>query len=126
MSDQRAHKAFVEQQRKRLEALRTQLAGTESARHAKELALRSERGGEAKEHEDDAQDMAARDVDEAVDRVDERRLRAIDRALKKIEEGTYGLSDASGDPIPKPRLEALPEATLTVQEEEEAEKRQRR
>jgi DnaK suppressor protein len=126
MSDQRAHKAFVEQQRKRLEALRTQLAGTESARHAKELALRSERGGEAKEHEDDAQDMAARDVDEAVDRVDERRLRAIDRALKKIEEGTYGLSDASGDPIPKPRLEALPEATLTVQEEEEAEKRQMR
>jgi RNA polymerase-binding transcription factor len=126
MSDQRAHQAFVEQQRKRLDALRKQLAGTESARHAQERTLRSERGGEAREHEDDAQDMAARDVDEAVHRVDERRLRAVDRALKKIEEGTYGLSDVSGKPIPTPRLEAVPEATLTVQEEEEAERRQRR
>lgn len=126
MSDQRAHQAFVEQQRKRLDALHKQLAGTESARHAQERTLQSERGGEAREHEDDAQDMAARDIDEAVHRVDERRLRAVDRALKKIEEGTYGFSDASGEPIPTPRLEAVPEATLTVQEEEEAERRQRR
>jgi DnaK suppressor protein len=100
--------------------LRKQIAGTESARHAQERTLRSERGGEAREQEDDAQDMAERDIYEAVHRVDERRLRAGDRALEKIEEGTYGLSDASGKPIPKPRLEAVPEATLTVQEEEVA------
>ena len=43
-------------------------------------------------------------------------LANIDRALKKIELGTYGLSDMSGKAIPKERLEASPEAVLTVEE----------
>jgi RNA polymerase-binding transcription factor len=58
--------------------------------------------------------------------VEEHRLRAIERALAKIDEGTYGLSDLSGDPIPKGRLEAMPEAVLTIQEEEARERQQRR
>jgi DnaK suppressor protein len=58
--------------------------------------------------------------------VEEQRLRAIERALAKIDEGTYRLSDLSGDPIPKTRLEAMPEAVLTIQEEEARERRQRR
>jgi hypothetical protein len=62
--------------------------------------------------------MAQSEVDEGIDAVEEQRLRAIDRALAKIDEGTYGLSDVSGDPIPRARLEAMPEAVLTVQEEE--------
>ena len=33
--------------------------------------------------------------------MEEQRLRAIERALAKIDEGTYRLSDLSGDPIPK-------------------------
>ena len=70
--------------------------------------------------------MAENEVDEAIHRVDERRLRAIDRALAKIDEGTYGLSDMSGKPIPKARLEATPEAVLKVEEEEQREKLQRR
>jgi len=70
--------------------------------------------------------MAENEVDEAIHRVDERRLRAIDRALAKIDEGTYGLSDMSGKPTPKARLEATPEAVLTVEEEEQREKQQRR
>jgi DnaK suppressor protein len=57
--------------------------------------------------------------------VEEHRLRAIERALAKIDEGTYGLSDLSGDPIPKGRLEAMPEAVLTIQEEEARERQQR-
>ena len=48
--------------------------------------------------------------------VDQPRLANIDRALKKIDLGTYGLSDKSGKAIPKERLEASPEAVLTVQE----------
>ena len=40
-----------------------------------------------------------------------------ERALQKIADGTYGYSDRSGEPIPKLRLEAMPEATLTVEEE---------
>lgn len=66
---------------------------------------------------DKAQDAIQREVDQAMHDVDARRLRNIDRALQKIEQGTYGLSDASGKPIPRERLEATPEAILTVQEE---------
>ena len=54
------------------------------------------------------------------------RLRRIERALAKIDEGTYGLSDESGDPIPKARLEASPEALLTIAEEEARERQQQR
>jgi DnaK suppressor protein len=37
--------------------------------------------------------------------------------LQKIEDGTYGLSDASGAPIPVERLEAAPEALYTLAEQ---------
>ncbi len=49
-------------------------------------------------------------------------LRQIDRALEKIEEGTYGLCDISGDEIPLARLEAVPYATMTVKAQEQLEK----
>jgi DnaK suppressor protein len=38
----------------------------------------------------------------------------IDRALAKIEDGIYGLCEQCGDPIPEPRLQALPYAALCV------------
>jgi len=44
------------------------------------------------------------------------RLAAIDRALARIEAGTYGRSVLSGKPIPDERLEADPAAELTVEE----------
>ena len=44
------------------------------------------------------------------------RLAAIDRALARIEAGTYGRSVLSGKPIPEARLEADPAAELTVEE----------
>lgn len=43
-------------------------------------------------------------------------------ALKRIEEGRFGVSEKSGDPIPVERLEALPTARYTVEEEREIEK----
>ena len=38
----------------------------------------------------------------------------IDRALGKIESGTYGVCERCGNPIPKARLKALPYAALCV------------
>jgi len=49
-------------------------------------------------------------------------LRQIDRALEKIEEGTYGICDISGLEIPRARLEAIPYATMTVDAQERFEK----
>jgi DnaK suppressor protein len=46
-----------------------------------------------------------------------RRLARVDTALEKISEGTYGLSDASNQAVPKERLEATPEAIYTVAEQ---------
>ncbi len=48
----------------------------------------------------------------------------IERALEKIEEGTYGICDLSGEEIPLKRLEAIPYANMTVQAQEKLEKGQ--
>ena len=42
------------------------------------------------------------------------RLVEIEHALKKFEEGTYGLCDICGQPIDPARLEALPQANLCL------------
>ena len=44
-------------------------------------------------------------------------LAAVERAEARLAAGTYGLSVESGDPIPDGRLEALPTAERTVDEE---------
>ena len=44
-------------------------------------------------------------------------LGKIDRALRRIEEGTYGISEVSGKPNPIERLEAVPWATTLVDEQ---------
>ena len=41
-------------------------------------------------------------------------LAEIEHALRKLDEGTYGLCDSCGKPIPPDRLEALPQATLCL------------
>jgi DnaK suppressor protein len=43
-------------------------------------------------------------------------LARVDRALTRIADGTYGVSEVSGKPIPRERLEALPSATTLVDE----------
>ena len=44
-------------------------------------------------------------------------LAAVERAEERLAAGTYGLSIESGQPIPDERLEALPTAELTADEE---------
>ncbi len=44
-------------------------------------------------------------------------LAAVERAEARLAAGTYGLSTESGEPIPDARLEAVPTAELTVDEE---------
>ncbi len=107
---------FIEGQRKRLEALKLELLGDGEAAANEAGETQEEHGNEAKEYEDSAQELDRKEVLQAKYDVDTRRLGNIERALKKIELGSYGLSDVSGKPIPKDRLEAIPEAVLTVTE----------
>src|SRR3989442_10005262 len=49
-------------------------------------------------------------------------MERIDKALVKIEEGTYGLCDRCGKPIEKVRLKALPYANLCLKDKQAEER----
>jgi len=65
---------------------------------------------------DPAQSLTAEGMDDAIAESLRDRLAAIDRALRRLDAGTYGRSVRSGVPIPDERLEADPAAELTVEE----------
>jgi DnaK suppressor protein len=109
--------AFVEQQRERLEALQRQLLGGEENTIGFERNQQEAHGSEAQEHEDEAQRLEQFVSNQALRDVNRQRIGDIQRALEKIGDGTYGLSDESGDPIPQARLEVMPEAIYTVEEQ---------
>jgi DnaK suppressor protein len=78
------------------------------------------------ERDDDADPFDAADVapdllDAEIDAGLAARLReelaAIERAEQRLAEGTYGLSIESGEPIPDARLEAIPWAERTAEEQ---------
>ena len=110
--------AFVEKQRQQLLRLRATLVAAAQVAESEEGDVKTQRTGDALELEDDAQGLDALErggnlVVRAIER-----LERVDRALRKIEEGTYGLSDRSGKPIPRERLEAVPDALYTLSEEQ--------
>jgi DnaK suppressor protein len=72
--------------------------------------------------EDDAEVIEEETVDRALEEQLRRELEAIGRAEQRLEEGTYGLSVESGDPIPEGRLEAVPWAERTAEEQERYER----
>ncbi|MBP9841938.1 MAG: TraR/DksA family transcriptional regulator [Simkaniaceae bacterium] len=49
-------------------------------------------------------------------------LRQVERALEKVEEGSYGICDITNEEIPIKRLEAIPYATMTVAAQSKLEK----
>lgn len=109
--------AFVERQRQSLLSLRATLIASTKATEADETDVRGQRAGAVGEYEDDAQGLDALERDDNLVGRDLERLERVDRALRKIEEGTYGLSDESGTVIPRDRLEAVPDALYTLSEE---------
>lgn len=114
---ERFDQAFLHKQRRRLMELRAELLRSIQAEQSEQGELYSQSLNEAHELEEDAQKLALLDnEDNLIDR-NRQRLRDIERALQKIEDGTYGLSDASGEPIPRERLEAVPEAIYTASDQ---------
>ena len=85
-------------------------------------------------HEDSAQhadlaDRATSETDRALElraRDRQRKLIAkIDAALARIEEGTYGFCEDTGEPIGLKRLDARPIATLSLEAQERHERREK-
>jgi DnaK suppressor protein len=110
--------AFVAKQRQILTKLRATLLTAAKDDEADEADIKGESPGGAREYEDDAQRLATLELDGNLVVRDIARLERVDRALKKIEEGTYGSSDLSGQLIPRERLEAIPESIYTLAEEQ--------
>lgn len=72
------------------------------------------------EHErvDRAADLTRFETDEALARRLRDELEAIEAAEARLREGTFGISVVSGEPIPDERLEIVPWADRTVDEEQ--------
>jgi DnaK suppressor protein len=109
-------KSFIEDQKKRLIQLRDELVSVADASAAEEETLQYEAGGEAHEDADSAERMAIQENDEAQYHLNLKRLTQVQRALIRIDQGTYGYSEKSGKPIPRARLMEIPETTLTLEE----------
>ncbi len=98
----------------------------EILKEAKEtlVALQSE-----SENHPDIADRASSETDRAIElraRDRQRKLIAkIDAALTRIDEGTYGFCEETGEPISLKRLDARPIATLSIEAQERHERREK-
>ena len=78
---------------------------------------------EAEDNADAALALTEEGEDDAIAESMRDRLDAIERALHRLDDGTYGRSVRSGAPIPDERLEADPAAELTIEEARADERR---
>ena len=98
-----------------------ELLRRERQRIEQALAKLSPSGGEELAGQDEMADSASQLYEEefgegqADDLRDE--LASVERAEGRLIDGTYGLSVESGEPIPDQRLEAVPTAERTVEEQ---------
>lgn len=93
--------------------VRSLLGVTETAAAADRETEDEEASGD---YADAAQPLADEGMNDAIAQSLRDRLDQIDRALSRLDDGTYGFSVRSGKPIPDERLEADPAAELTVEE----------
>ena len=114
---------FVEQQRQRLLELKAELEQMRDGM-SDDQRDRGEDEGDYTEHDsgDGSQQIFTREMDATMGGRFERRLEDVNRALEKVEEGSYGVCEDTGDPIPKGRLEAMPEAIRTVEAQQNSER----
>jgi DnaK suppressor protein len=95
-------------------------------KEAKETLLHLQ---EENQNHPDLTDRASSETDRAIElraRDRQRKLIAkIDEALARIDDGTYGYCEETGEPISIRRLEARPIATLSVEAQERHERRER-
>jgi DnaK suppressor protein len=116
-STSRLDKNFLARQKRRLTELRQKMLQVRRGQESAEASANADTRDQAREFEDEAQKLDALELQGNLEAADDARLSNIERALQKIEDGTYGLSDASGAPIPMERLEAAPEALYTLAEQ---------
>lgn len=125
MSDSGIDEKFVAQQKERLLEIREELVRVREGM-AEDAEERSQ---EEQDNQFDSGDMSqeifTREMDATIEGQVGRRLEDVDRALEKIDKGSYGVCDDTGEEIAKGRLEAMPEAIRTVEAQQRFERERR-
>lgn len=114
-------KSEVQRFKKKLEDLKYQITHSLQSCTA-EVKKPDEATGYSQHQADQGTDDFDRHISLEVTSHEFQVLRQIERALEKIQDGTYGVCDISGEEIPKKRLEAMPYANTTVKAQEKLEK----
>ncbi len=114
-------KSEVEDFKKQLLNLKSQITKTinDSKEEVKEL---DESKGYSQHQADEGTDDFGKTINLEVSNKEYKILRQIDRALEKMDEGTYGICDVTDKEIPIARLKAIPYANMTVEAQEKMEK----
>ena len=86
--------------------------------HLRELSVAPDPADRATQEEEHALELRTRDRERKL-------LKKVDQALMRIEDGSYGWCEETGEPIGIPRLLARPTATLTIEAQERREMKQK-
>ncbi|PCI94019.1 RNA polymerase-binding transcription factor [Candidatus Aerophobetes bacterium] len=114
-------KAQIEEFKSRLIELRAQL--NIALKEATEgVKVSDESKGYSQHQADEGTDDFGRTINLEISSKESFILRQVERALEKIEEGTYGTCDITEEEIPIKRLDAVPYATMTVTAQDKFEK----
>jgi DnaK suppressor protein len=114
-------KTDVARFKKRLEEMKEKLTSSLQTSSA-EVKKPDESTGYSQHQADQGTDDFDRKVSLELTSQEFQVLRQVERALEKIEDGTYGACDITGEEIPKARLEAMPYAVTTVKAQEKLER----
>jgi DnaK suppressor protein len=109
--------------RQLLEQERTRLTHTAGWLHSQNSEILEDELGEVGGRGTDNHlgDMASgtydRELDEGLEEGAQETLRRVEAALKRIDDGTYGVCAVCGKPIGEERLRAIPWATLCIDDQ---------
>ncbi len=117
---------FIDDQRRRLIELRDELSGVRDGLDEDQRELEGQGNDFAETDSGDmSQSIFDREMDASVGEQIDSRIGEVEWALQKIEDGTYGVCEDTGESIPKGRLEAVPEAIRTVEAQQRFETERR-
>ncbi|MCH9631567.1 MAG: General stress protein 16O [Chlamydiia bacterium] len=114
-------KAQIDDFKSRLIELRGQL-NSALKEATEDVKVSDESKGYSQHQADEGTDDFGRTINLEISNKESFILRQVERALEKIDEGTYGVCDITDEEIPIKRLEAVPYATMTVSAQDKFEK----
>jgi RNA polymerase-binding protein DksA len=122
--DADAARHLLDEERTRLEGVRASLAEDKLDSESEQENL-SELSGYDQHQADVGTETFEREKDLAILERVEAELSDVERALRRLDDGTYGTCEVCGRPISEERLEAMPATRLCIEHQAEAEREAR-